>query len=451
MTQDYYTALAAVPKIILSETHPIKFLPGSRGNIWSAAERLAKHWTMRRELFGEERWLRPLRLHEGGALYPEDLRILKTGFVSLNTPFASFTTNNQQHCEEPRHRQVLVLNFPCLEDIHTTGSCRRRLFYYFIATGANEYTLTHGFDTVSVIGGTGVRVKPDRGRMLLWVNLCGLARPWRILLVEDPSDKRRTLRKLFGVALRKMIAAFWSGHIFNVKANSPAETITLLQKQHGFDDPSTLPDIVGGTWTVKRFKSWLMQRCQEEMQYGPFFRNRSNIATQAANNSFTGSVTADATLAIGITASAWGVSNINFPTTDPPNSQTTTTTRTRRCNSTSRFAGLTHQDEDNPTHHHDDSAVSAHIGTDLISRVAETLPKRTRHPKDEESNKRRLAKNSKNYYERKKQRHMELEQEALALRGENSLLSTEHARLQDLWDQSMKIVQSHGMADTFGH
>lgn len=98
MTNDYKIALATVPELVMTETHPSKFLRCERGNAWSAALRLVQNWTKRRRFFGESHWLLPMRLREG-ALRSEDVALLQTGGFMVLTP------------SEPYRRQVFVANF----------------------------------------------------------------------------------------------------------------------------------------------------------------------------------------------------------------------------------------------------------------------------------------------------------------------------------------------------
>jgi len=60
--QAYQEALAKNPRVVELETPPHRFLQNSQYNFWAAAEMMVDHWTIRKEIFGEERFWKPLTL-----------------------------------------------------------------------------------------------------------------------------------------------------------------------------------------------------------------------------------------------------------------------------------------------------------------------------------------------------------------------------------------------------
>ena len=86
--QGYLEALERAPMAVLmgpgGECHPSIFLQAEQGNAWAAAERFANYWELRRWLFGEDEraWL-PLTATGNGALSPQDVELLQTGFLTL--------------------------------------------------------------------------------------------------------------------------------------------------------------------------------------------------------------------------------------------------------------------------------------------------------------------------------------------------------------------------------
>lgn len=73
-------ALERAPYLIGAETDPQLFLRGN--TVIAAVECFINYWELRRWLFGERAWL-PMTATGNGALSPEDVELLRTGFVTL--------------------------------------------------------------------------------------------------------------------------------------------------------------------------------------------------------------------------------------------------------------------------------------------------------------------------------------------------------------------------------
>lgn len=81
-TQDYMEAREIIPEIFKQESKMADFLKFEDYNPLRAATRLAKYWKTRKFIFAE-RWLLPMVQTGWGALTPEQVEILRTGYSML--------------------------------------------------------------------------------------------------------------------------------------------------------------------------------------------------------------------------------------------------------------------------------------------------------------------------------------------------------------------------------
>ena len=79
----YVEALRIAPTLVQAESNPMLFIRHENFNVWAAAKRLAAYWTMRKELFGDTGFLKPIHLTGDAALTPPDVAVLETGAVCL--------------------------------------------------------------------------------------------------------------------------------------------------------------------------------------------------------------------------------------------------------------------------------------------------------------------------------------------------------------------------------
>lgn len=258
MTADYYTALYHCPLVVGTETHPSKFLRCEQGNSWAAALRLVQNWTLRRHVFGTDYWLKPTQL-QGGALHPTDIHLLRTGAFGLFTPTTTTTT------AEPRYlppRQVLVADFGRLQGLEQ-GTARQRILFYIMVTGLNEYTQQHGLDVIVIINGRGMKIMPDNGRMIQNSHTKLAFKIRRFILVQDPTDRHKTLPHLFRTFFLTLVQKFWGNNIEIVNQETQLQTRRALEELQ--IHASTIPAHLGGDIDYESYiDQWLSQRLQIE-------------------------------------------------------------------------------------------------------------------------------------------------------------------------------------------
>ena len=78
--QSYLQALKVAPKLVEIESDFERYLAFDKFDPWAAAKRIVDYWEARLDVFGPEKAYLPLVLSGQGALSPEDLDVLKTGF-----------------------------------------------------------------------------------------------------------------------------------------------------------------------------------------------------------------------------------------------------------------------------------------------------------------------------------------------------------------------------------
>jgi hypothetical protein len=234
----YAIAAKKCPELIDSESDPQRYVAHKEGNAQEAAQLLAKHWTLRLDLFGSERAFLSLQdLSGNGALTEEDIKLLRLGGFAILP-------------NDTKGRTVLLVN----QDRNTWATeplfetSRIRCFFY---------TLSH----VS-----------DRGRPVVWLR-CGGGGGGNPQ--QSRSDKVQEVLQSFPFTLEerhvlflpppgamrtyeKTVAPFFARQIDGTQVHlrdSPREMLDDLIKL-GFEKAS-LPPCVGGTWSYDNYTQWL--------------------------------------------------------------------------------------------------------------------------------------------------------------------------------------------------
>ena len=271
LSKDYYDAIHMAPIIMTEEIRPMDFVLCENGNTWSAALRLVQNISLRRRVFGEEYWLRPMRMKDG-ALRSTDVTLLRAGSFVLCTPPA--------HLQQS---QVMVIDYGKLEG----ESCvvRQRLAYFVLWTGLNKFTRQNGLDVIFANNGKGMKVDPQNGRIIQLTNSSSGFRLRKIVLVRDPTDSRRTLMHLFEHLVFRLIGKFWEGRqVFTVSEKSPPGTMRAL-RTHGFH-PSCIPSNLGGHWSYDVVDQWIVERMRIESRIassGTISRGMESMPTTNAS------------------------------------------------------------------------------------------------------------------------------------------------------------------------
>jgi hypothetical protein len=78
----YLQALARAPHLVEVESNPDIYLEFLAFDLWKAATRVVQYWNARVDIFGERAFF-PLTSTGEGALSPEDVDVLNTGFLMV--------------------------------------------------------------------------------------------------------------------------------------------------------------------------------------------------------------------------------------------------------------------------------------------------------------------------------------------------------------------------------
>jgi hypothetical protein len=250
LRKDYDEAIRRAPALVPMEAHASKFLVCEKGDPWAAALRMAKHWTIRRQAFGEDDWLLPVRL-KNGALGSEDIAFLRTGsFLLLTPPSAD-------------QRQVLLVDFSRSIGTETEKTSRKRIVCYLLLHGVNEYTLMHGLNVLIAINGGGIKVSPENGLLFQATNHATTFFINKIVLARDTTDTRLTLTGLFEHFMLSLVKKFWGGSQLVALPSGTAQEMRLALMNEGYH-PATIPFQLGGDWSYDWVDDYLNYRLEEE-------------------------------------------------------------------------------------------------------------------------------------------------------------------------------------------
>lgn len=111
LTKEYQRAKEVIPTIVRNETKVVDFLRAENNNPDRAAHRLARYWKMRKLLF-KERWLLPMTMTGTGVLTPQQVDIIRSGFVKVVSSPANGTVFMTDFSLLPKgagHHQVEAL------------------------------------------------------------------------------------------------------------------------------------------------------------------------------------------------------------------------------------------------------------------------------------------------------------------------------------------------------
>ena len=250
LTADYREASEAAPDLIMGETDPAIFFRCEKGNPWAAAKRLVLHWTLRREVFGEERWLRKMvDLSGEGAMNADDIALLHTGVFALtsSSPSSSLMSNAEST------QQALLVNFSRLNG-RDPGPSRHRVFM-FLMYFLNVFTQENGLIVLMSLPGSGVRVRSDNGKMLKESYRSQLFWVKQIYLIHDPNDGRQMLVRTFAAMIASLVRRVLDRVPQMIVSSDRSSARSLLQ-MHSVD-PQLVPEHLGGYWSYRHFDIWL--------------------------------------------------------------------------------------------------------------------------------------------------------------------------------------------------
>ena len=97
--REYQQAVLTDPDLVQRECNVTHYLHSENGNILATAQRIARYWKARKNIFGDDRWLRPMNQTGRGTLTADDVEILRTAYICVvPNPMAGGVVVLVGHC-----------------------------------------------------------------------------------------------------------------------------------------------------------------------------------------------------------------------------------------------------------------------------------------------------------------------------------------------------------------
>ena len=259
VTRDYFDALELEPRLVERETPKINFLRTDDFDSYSAANRLARYWKYRRQLFFE-RWLLPINLTGKGALNVDEVEIIKTGYLVMSV--------------DSVHGDVFGLidisRLPVWNSLAV-----ERIAFYWIAVFAQESVQLGGFRFVHAISSAPrpqVAVDNQAWEMVLKAFHC---RVKGITIAKTYEEGRQPLIDFYAEYTSLVLSQNERLPIRSLEAGSTQGNLQLLL-QDGVSR-QFLPKYLGGTYDYSQFDEWIRSRItiEDAMSSAPPVLNSS--------------------------------------------------------------------------------------------------------------------------------------------------------------------------------
>ena len=253
-TRSFFEALRVVPHLVVAETDPVKFLRSLDMNPALAAQRIAKYWQVRCQLFGD-RAFRPLISTSNGALNERDRDFLLSGIVVLLP-------------NDARGRTVL-----CSDDTRRLEFCtavQTRVFFYLDQIISENYvSQTEGFVLLKIFCGE----QKQNEDSIQKAGACFQVFPYKmaachLLDVTPHIDGVSEFEASFGAHLKGLPSPI---HRYKRKRDYASALAAFGFAREG------LPRSIGGTWCYRQFVKWQNDRIRLERRMYPAPASRLDI------------------------------------------------------------------------------------------------------------------------------------------------------------------------------
>jgi hypothetical protein len=234
----YLEAVENAPLVVGNESNPSKFLR-VENCAEAAARRLAKHWSIRKTLFGERAFRPLLDLTDEGALDKEDRDLLKSGSYM---PLAYDSSG----------RSIVVADMEQSEvNLSKVRMSRPRLAFWAMTVAAeNPVSQTDGFRIVRVLRSNNF----DRVVFHRQLDICNTAmavklHDFHIIGIPPPGARQHFVRTV--LPLTKSLL-FGEAKVLMGDNRKQLQSM-LLEAGFRMDK---LPATLGGTWSYDEFGAW---------------------------------------------------------------------------------------------------------------------------------------------------------------------------------------------------
>ena len=258
-----------VPPRVLEETKYMDFLRVEDMDPVRAAERIARYWKLRRQVFGEARWLLPLTQNGAGALTQEDIKHLKTGWLVVHP--------------RPGRDTVIICDNKRLNEAPGTAATLR-VGFYLVYAFADEFRQTQNAINMRVItrGRKIPIVHLDKG--LSQFNKCHPVKFKLNIFVQSPELNKEAVVESIGYE-EKLKFEYKSDTVVTVVTGKSTQDVLRQVEEFGIER-ECVPTSAGGTYDYSSFYAWIHERTQlENALHGTGVVARSSCLTAATAES----------------------------------------------------------------------------------------------------------------------------------------------------------------------
>lgn len=256
--------MQTVPPRVVEETKYMDFLRVEDMDPVRAAERIARYWTFRRQVFGEARWLLPLTQNGAGALTEEDIQVLKAGWLVFYP--------------RPGRDPVIIVDVSRLD--FQPGLLSLRVGFYYAYAFADEIRQTQNVINMRVI--TRGRKYPMALLDKVWSRFVG-CHPMKVkqnIFVQSPEPNKEALVESIGYE-EKLKFEYRSDMAVTVVTGKSTQDVLRQVEEFGIEK-ECVPTGAGGFYDYSSFYTWIHERTQlENALHGTGFVARSSSLAAA--------------------------------------------------------------------------------------------------------------------------------------------------------------------------
>jgi hypothetical protein len=261
--EDYVKALEVAPKLVLTESDPMRLLRFTNFNVPAAAQSLVLYWKRRRELFGDRAFL-PLTLTGDGALSDSDIDLLKTGQVA-------FLPNDADG------RTVMCVDHSRWLE-HSLDKRLRCAFYGGQVISENKVSQTDGFVILAIFHDVYLG-DPEATHVR---NVLFHTFPIKLKVIHlvkcMPKWANTCLVQTIISGMVRVCGYLIQNYQIHIHASQEKEKIVQSLESHGMSRRG-FPRCIGGSWSYEWLSDWLIERARMDRERQP---DNSFPATQTS-------------------------------------------------------------------------------------------------------------------------------------------------------------------------
>ena len=379
--REYAEAVLHAPDLVQRETRVADFLRREDYHTLRACHRIALYWKTRKELFGAERWLRPMTQTAQGALSSDQVRLLRSGFLSI-------VTSPQLVCiaDVSRLPDGVPYVDPCI------------VFYLNTIFAGLEGAATEGFIMFYIVQSASSRVVPVekiRSDVVGKIMSSVAFKIKKAIIARAFEPGREHLFEYLAFHQQRHYEINYRLGTQNIMGDSLRHTLDLLE-ENGLDR-SCIPVALGGDYFYSQFDNFIRTRLSCE-----------DASMMAAAPPIWNSATANNVVA--------RIPKAGSRMPQPPAS---------------------HGEHSHPDQHYSEDPRKAN------SREADILVVRREDESPEDFEKRRHSVYGKRSYQKKQRNNEDLMEQRHRLEGLNAVLRKDNRRLETLMLQARLTVATY--------